>query len=240
MLPAMELERLLHSQGFGSRKACRALIEAGRVALAAGPCLNPKTPVSADLAFWVDEQPWQAASKVYLLLNKPTGYECSRAPQHHLPVLRLLPAPYVERGVQPVGRLDADTTGLLLLSDDGQFIHHFTSPRRHVPKTYAVSVRHPLDDTQLTALRQGVQLHDEPAPLAALACAARDSHTLLMTIGEGKYHQVKRMVAAAGNRVDALHREAMGELVLPADLAPGQWRELTAEDFSQLGWPCGG
>ena len=127
MLPAMELERLLHSQGFGSRKACRALIEAGRVALAAGPCLNPKTPVSADLAFWVDEQPWQAASKVYLLLNKPTGYECSRAPQHHLPVLRLLPAPYVERGVQPVGRLDADTTGLLLLSDDGQFIHHFTS-----------------------------------------------------------------------------------------------------------------
>ena len=125
----------------------------------------------------MDEQPWQAASKVYLLLNKPTGYECSRAPQHHLPVLRLLPAPYVERGVQPVGRLDADTTGLLLLSDDGQFIHHFTSPRRHVPKTYAVSVRHPLDDTQLTALRQGVQLHDEPAPLAALACAARDSHT---------------------------------------------------------------
>lgn len=155
-------------------------------------------------------------------------------------MLRLLPAPYVERGVQPVGRLDADTTGLLLLSDDGQFIHHFTSPRRHVPKTYAVSVRHPLDDTQLTALRQGVQLHDEPAPLAALACAARDSHTLLLTIGEGKYHQVKRMVAAAGNRVDALHREAMGELALPADLAPGQWRELTAEDFSQLGWPCGG
>ena len=85
-----------------------------------------------------------------------------------------------------------------------------------------------------------MQLHDEPAPLAALACTARDSHTLLLTIGEGKYHQVKRMVAAAGNRVDALHREAMGELVLPADLAPGQWRELTAEDFSQLGWPCGG
>ena len=238
MLPAMELERLLHNQGFGSRKECRALIAAGRVALADGPASNPKMQVApAGLDFWVDGQPWRAADKVYLLLNKPAGYECSRAPQHHVSVLRLLPAPYQARGVQPVGRLDADTTGLLLLSDDGQFIHHFTSPRRHVPKTYAATVRHPLDEAQLAALRVGVQLHDEPAPLAALACAARDAHTLLLTIGEGKYHQVKRMVAAAGNRVEALHREAMGELTLPAELAPGQWRALTADDFARLGWP---
>ena len=237
----MELEKCLHQQGFGSRKVCRALIAAGRVAVAGGVCRDAKAPLAEEGGvFSVDGENWTTRRAVYLLLHKPAGYECSRAPQHHRSVLTLLPQPLLARGVQPVGRLDADTTGLLLLSDDGQFIHHFTSPRRHVPKTYAVSVRHPLDDTQLTALRQGVQLHDEPAPLAALACAARDSHTLLLTIGEGKYHQVKRMVAAAGNRVDALHREAMGELALPADLAPGQWRELTAEDFSQLSWPSGG
>lgn len=237
----MELERLLHSQGFGSRKGCRALIEAGRVALADGVCLNPKTPIAQPegLTVWVDGQAWPVCAQLYLLLNKPAGYECSRAPQHHLPVLNLLPAPYRERGVQPVGRLDADTTGLLLLSDDGRFIHHFTSPRRHVAKTYAVTVRHPLDDAQLTALRNGVQLHDEPAPLAALACARRDEHTLLLTIGEGKYHQVKRMVAAAGNRVEALHREAMADLTL-GELPPGQWRVLTVEDFALLGWPLAG
>jgi 16S rRNA pseudouridine516 synthase len=128
------------------------------------------------------------------------------------------------RGVQPVGRLDQDTTGLLLLTDDGALNHRLTSPRHHVPKTYRVTLKHPADTGLCQRLLEGVQLHDEPAPSLAINCVLLDAATLRITIDEGKYHQVKRMVAAAGNRVEALHREAVGSVVLPEDLGPGEWR----------------
>ena len=148
----------------------------------------------------------------------------SQKPKHHPSVLSLLPAPLRTRGVQPVGRLDEDTTGLLLLTDDGKFIHRMSSPRHHVPKVYEVTVKHPLDGQQVSRLLAGVVLDDDPKPVAAAACEAVGPTHLRLTLTEGKYHQVKRMVAAAGNRVEALHRSAFGALVLPADLAPGQWR----------------
>ena len=128
--------------------------------------------------------------------------------------------------MQPVGRLDADTTGLLLLTDDGPLIHRLTSPRRHVPKVYEAECAQPLTVDQLSRLRDGVQLHDEPAPLRAAAARRLTETRLALTLTEGKYHQVKRMVAAAGNHVVALHRSHFGALALPADLAPGQWRWL--------------
>jgi len=168
------------------------------------------------------------------LLNKPAGYECSREPQHHLSVFNLLPPQFAERGVQCVGRLDQDTTGLLLLSDDGKFVHAFTSPKRKVPKVYLATTRHPLDEAQLGALREGVQLHGEPKPIAAVAANARSEHALELTVLEGKYHQVKRMVAAAGNRVEALHRERIGGLGLPATLAVGAWQWLDEADLGSL------
>ena len=117
---------------------------------------------------------WPYREHAYLLLNKPAGYECSRDPQHHLSVFSLLPPQFAERGVQCVGRLDQDTTGLLLLSDDGKFVHLFTSPKRKVPKVYVATTRHPLDDAQLDALRDGVLLHGEPKPIAAVDAEARD------------------------------------------------------------------
>jgi 16S rRNA pseudouridine516 synthase len=137
--------------------------------------------------------------------------------------MSLLPAPLRTRGLQPVGRLDEDTTGLLLLTDDGTLIHRLTSPKKHMPKVYEVTARHPVDERQLQALRTGVVLDDDPAPVAALDVQATGEHTLRMTLTEGRYHQVKRMVAAVGNRVDALHRSAIGAYTLPTDLAPGQW-----------------
>jgi 16S rRNA pseudouridine516 synthase len=161
-----------------------------------------------------------------VVLHKPAHYECSMKPRHHPSVMSLLPAPLRTRGLQPVGRLDEDTTGLLLLTDDGTLIHRLTSPKKHMPKVYEVTARHPLDDRQLTALRTGVVLDDDPAPVAALDVQATGEHTLRMTLTEGRYHQVKRMVAAVGNRVDALHRSAIGAFALPHDLAPGQWRWL--------------
>ncbi len=159
-----------------------------------------------------------------MLLHKPLGYECSTKPRHHPSVLALLPAPLRERGVQPVGRLDADTTGLLLLTDDGTLIHRLTSPKHHVAKVYEVTCKHDLAPDTVARLLAGVVLDDDPRPVRASACEAVSERQLRLTLTEGRYHQVKRMVAAAGNRVQALHRSAFGAWTLPADLAPGAWR----------------
>ena len=171
-------------------------------------------------------EPWPFHAKALVLLNKPAGYECSQKPKHHPSVMSLLPPPLRVRGLQPVGRLDEDTTGLLLMTDDGALIHRLTSPKKHVPKVYEIEAIDPLTDAQIDALRRGVVLHDDPLPARAAAAERTGDHTLRMTLLEGKYHQVKRMLAATGNTVKALHRSAYGVLALPADLAPGQWRWL--------------
>ncbi|WP_322015543.1 16S rRNA pseudouridine(516) synthase [Paraburkholderia sp. J12] len=231
----MNLESILFSQGFGSRRQCRALVADARVAVDGIVCTDPLAPFDpVGLTFSVDGEAWPYHERAYLALNKPAGYECSRDPQHHLSVFHLLPAQFAARGVQCVGRLDQDTTGLLLLSDDGQFVHAFTSPKRKVPKLYVATTRHPLDDAQLTALRTGVLLHGEREPVAAVDARARSEHELELSVLEGKYHQVKRMIAAAGNRCEALHRERIGGLTLPADLAPGAWRWLGASELEAL------
>ena len=191
-------------------------------------------PVAPGLEFEVDDHLWTYREKAYIALNKPAGYECSRDPQHHLSVFHLLPPQLAERGVQAVGRLDQDTTGLLLLSDDGAFVHTFTSPKRKVPKVYLATVRHPLDDDQLAKLREGVLLHGETRPSVALAAMRRDERLLELTVLEGKYHQVKRMVAASGNRVEKLHRERIGGYALPESLAEGAWRWLDEADLAAL------
>ncbi|MEW5892782.1 MAG: 16S rRNA pseudouridine(516) synthase [Pseudomonadota bacterium] len=234
----MQLERILQSQGFGSRKQCRAMIRHGLVAIGDAICDDPFIELEPqDLTFSVDGEPWRYRAHAYLMLHKPQGYECSRAPKHHPSIFSLLPEPLVNREVQSVGRLDEDTTGLLLLTDDGQFIHRLTSPKHKVAKVYAVTTKHPVDDAQLARLCRGVQLHDEPRPIAAAACARIDAHLIHLTLIEGKYHQVKRMVAAAGNRVEGLRRIAIGGLTLPDDLAPGAWRWLEADDLACLGQP---
>jgi 16S rRNA pseudouridine516 synthase len=218
----MQVARLLFSQGFGSRRECEGLCLAGRVRLGGRTVDDPFEETEA-AEIEVDGTRWAVHHKAVVMLHKPAGYECSRQPRHHPGVLSLLPLPLRRRGVQPVGRLDADTTGLLLLTDDGGLIHRLTSPRHHVPKTYEVRARHPVDDALLAALREGVVLADDPLPVRAAAAEATGSHTLRLVLTEGRYHQVKRMVAAAGNRVDALHRSGFGALVLD-DLEPGQWR----------------
>lgn len=237
----LELDRILQSQGFGTHRACVALITAGKVAVQSGAdksdqiCTLPRAKFATEaLHFSVDGEWWQYRQHAYIALHKPRGYECSQAPKHHQSVLSLLPWQIRNRGVQCVGRLDQDTTGLLLISDDGQFIHTFTSPKKHLAKIYRVTTKHPLDDGQLRALRVGVVLHDAPQPVAALHCARLAENLLELTIGEGKYHQVKRMVSATGNRVEALHRVKIGDYALPDALVSGAWTWLEAADFSQL------
>jgi 16S rRNA pseudouridine516 synthase len=225
------LAQVLFSQGFGTRRECEGLIAAGFVSLRGEVCDDPWHEVeTAGLEFGVQGQRWPYREKALVMLHKPAGYECSQKPRHHPSVLSLLPAPLRTRGLQPVGRLDEDTTGLLLLTDDGALIHRLTSPKHHVPKVYEVRCKHAVDERQLAALRAGVVLDDDPAPVRAAACEAVGTHGLQLTLTEGKYHQVKRMVAAAGNRVEALHRSAFGALTLPADLAPGQWRWVSGPE----------
>lgn len=236
-MPRLSLEKILQSQGFGSRKACRAVIEDGLVqAPGRGPLTDPGEPFDTDgLALSVGGQELVYRQKVYIALNKPAGVECSSRPSHHPSVLELLDDRCRNRGVQPVGRLDHDTTGLLLLSDDGDFIHRQSSPKRHVPKLYRATAARPVDEGLVSALLAGVLLHDEDAPLRALRCDRVGEFQLDIVLEQGKYHQVKRMLAAAGNHCAALERTAIGGLRLDSlGLAPGQWIFLGPDRLSLL------
>lgn len=219
------LDRILQSQGFGTRKWCRKLIEQGEVAVDGSTVTDHRAAFETDgLVFNVFGEPHDYHPFLYLALNKPPDYECSRKPSHHPGVLSLLPEQFELRDVQPVGRLDHDTTGLLLLSDDGAFIHAQSSPKRHIPKVYVATTHDPVTPDLVAQLLTGVKLHDEPAPLAALSCNMLDQHHLEIVLEQGKYHQVKRMLAAAGNHCDALRRVQIGGLELEAlGLAEGEW-----------------
>jgi 16S rRNA pseudouridine516 synthase len=220
----MRIDAILFSQGFGTRRECAALVAQGLVRVAGRVLDDPGHECTTDgLVFEVQGQPWPYRDKALLMLHKPAGHECSQRPGAHPSVMALLPPPLRRRGVQPVGRLDVDTTGLLLLTDDGALLHRLTSPKHHVPKVYEAGVKHALDHIQIERLLQGVVLADDPVPVRAAAARAQAPHLLELTLTEGKYHQVKRMVAAVGNRVETLHRSRFGALALPAGLAPGQW-----------------
>jgi len=245
----MQLQEILYSQGFGTRRVCAGLIQQGLVQVYANDSLDNPTVckeaagefAATGLRFKVQGADWPYFEKAYVLLNKPAGTECSQKPSTYPSIYTLLPSPLRLRpqkaavqGVQAVGRLDQDTTGMLLLTDDGKFIHRMSSPRHHVPKVYEVTVKHPLDDSQVQKLLSGVVLDDDPKPVKAAACEAVSPYHLRLTLTEGKYHQVKRMVAAVSNRVEALHRSQIGGLRLPTDLSPGQWRWLSAQDLALI------
>lgn len=243
-MKSMQLQEILFSQGFGTRRVCAGLIQQGFVAVAQQKCSDPATEfIAAGLQFSVQGASWEYFEKAYLMLHKPAGYECSQKPSTYPSIYTLLPAPIRQRGggaaagVQAVGRLDQDTTGLLLLSDDGKFIHRMSSPKHHVPKVYQVTAKHPIDDKQVQKLLGGVVLDDDPKAVRAAACEQTGECRLSLTLTEGKYHQVKRMIAAVGNRVEdiaGLHRSRIGDLQLPVDLKPGSWRWLTAQDLISI------
>jgi 16S rRNA pseudouridine516 synthase len=243
----MQLQEILYTQGFGTRRVCAGLIQQGLVQVyvpntAPAPVVIAEAAtefVAEGLRFRVQGVDWPYAERAYLMLHKPAGTECSQKPSTYPSIYTLLPSPLRMRpqkaavqGVQAVGRLDQDTTGMLLLTDDGKFIHRMSSPRHHVPKVYEVTVKHPLDVHQVERLLSGVVLDDDPRPVRAADCEAVSDFHLRLTLTEGKYHQVKRMVAAVSNRVEGLHRSSIGALALPPDLAPGQWRWLNAAELA--------
>lgn len=228
----MRLEQILFTQGFGTRHECRGLIVNGHVTINQTVVEDPQSDFDVNgLVFSVDGVNWPYVEKAIIAMNKPTGYECSRKPLHHPSVLSLLPAPLRNRGVQPVGRLDEDTTGLLILTDDGALIHRLTHPKKHVSKIYRVTAKHAMTQEMFGRLLVGVMLDGEREKVAADDLVQIDDYVFEMQITQGKYHQVKRMVAAVGNRVSALHRVALGNYHLPDDLTVSKWRFIRREEL---------
>ena len=241
-IPAMSKmtpDRILHSQGFGTRKWCRGLIDDGDFSIGGDVVTDAGLMIETEgLEFTVFGEPWTYREQVYIALYKPAGFECSRKPSHHPGVLSLLPDQFALRDVQPVGRLDHDTTGLLLMSDDGAFIHAQSSPKRHVPKVYAATTHDPVTPDLVGLLLSGVKLHDEPGLLAAEYCKRIGEYQLEIVLEQGKYHQVKRMLAAAGNHCTALVRTQIGNLKLAElGIVPGSWCYLDETQLAQLAPP---
>ncbi|MBM3395079.1 MAG: 16S rRNA pseudouridine(516) synthase [Betaproteobacteria bacterium] len=229
------IDRILQSQGFGSRRGCRQLIVGGAVEIDGRPVTDFEENLeTAGLSFTVHGERWVYHEFLYIALNKPSNFECSRKPSHHSGVLSLLPEQFRQRNLQPVGRLDHDTAGPLLLSDDGEFIHAQSSPRRHVPKVYVATTHDPVTPALISQLNEGVKLIDEPAPISGKA-RQLDSHSLEIVLEQGRYHQVKRMLAAAGNHCVALCRTAIGALACDQlALREGQWCHLDPEQRALL------
>jgi 16S rRNA pseudouridine516 synthase len=230
------LERILQSQGFGTRKWCRELVLNGDVNIVGAIITDPQTNFETNnLEFSVFDEVHQYREHLYIALHKPVDYECSRKPSHHPGVLSLLPEQFTRRDVQPVGRLDHDTTGLLLMSDDGTFIHAQSSPKRHIPKIYVATTQEAVTQQLVDKLLNGVKLHDEPAQLKAVSCNMITEKQIEIVLEQGKYHQVKRMLAAAGNHCTALRRSQIGALKLDdLALAAGDWCYLQTEQLALL------
>ncbi|MFC4259942.1 pseudouridine synthase [Marinobacter lacisalsi] len=219
-----------------SRKEARHVIRAGRVTLGGQPARKASTLVAEGATVMLDGEPVALPGQLYLMLNKPAGVLSATTDAAQPVVTDLLPDDLAER-VHPVGRLDLDTTGLLLLTSDGQWSHRITSPRHHCPKTYRVTLAEPLSDDGHRHLESGLDLRNDDNATRPATVERLSDRMIDLTITEGRYHQVKRMVAAVGNHVEALHRHRIGSLTLDDSLAPGEFRHLTDHEVRELAPP---
>ncbi len=222
----MRLDRFVSQASGLSRTDARRQIRRGRVSLAGSVVKQLALPVSSDMPLTLDGMPLGIPGPLYLMLNKPAGLVCSTRDDHSSTVMSLLPEKLIPR-LHIVGRLDKDTTGLLLLTDDGAWSHQITAPRRHCAKVYRAELASPLSEEAITHLRQGVMLRNEKQKTKPALIEPGGRQEVLISITEGRYHQVKRMFAAVGNRVTGLHRERIGGLQLDPLLGQGGWRDLT-------------
>lgn len=230
--PSMRLDRFLGSLGYGSRRDIDQLARLGAITLddrdltdaSARIAVTPDLPARMT----VDGEPVDPPQGVVILLNKPLGMTCSHKENGPL-VYDVLPTRWRRRdpAISTVGRLDKETSGLLLMTDDGDLLHRIISPKRHVAKVYRATLARPLNGTEGMLFASGqLFLEGDDKPLKPAELEVISSTEARLTVTEGRYHMVRRMFAAAGNHVEALHRERLGGLSIPDDLAPGQWRLL--------------
>ncbi len=238
--PTMRLDRLLANMGYGSRKEMQALARHGHVLIDGQHFRDAEQRVALtpDLQqrLTVSQKPVDPLPGFALMLHKPLGVTCSHK-EHGPLVYDLLPSRWRARdpAISTIGRLDKDTSGLLLMTDDGGLLHRVISPKNHVSKRYRVTLDRPLrGDEAATFEAGGLMLDGETKPLLPATMETLSPTEALLTLTEGRYHQVRRMFAAMGNHVTALHRDRMGGLALPDDLPPGELRILHGEDLKTL------
>ena len=233
----MRLDRWLTTLGLGSRTEVQRMIRAGQVCVDDASQRDPAAACDpAHSSLTLQGAPIDGRLVRHVMLCKPAGLLTAARDRKQPTVMDLLPAAYAAMGCMPVGRLDKDTTGLLLLTTDGELNHRLLAPRRHVWKTYQAQVDGPLLQADAQAFAQGLTLSDfvaQPAELTILASSPQSAQALVR-VHEGKFHQVKRMFEARSRTVTALHRLTFGSLTLDPALSPGQWRELTPDEIAAL------
>lgn len=228
------LDKRLVGTGNWSRKEARELAKAGRITVNGMVVRQSDLKVDDSDLIAVDGTPIEAAGPVYIMLHKPAGLVSATEDHREQTVLSLLPERYQKLGLFPAGRLDKDTEGLLLMTNDGALAHRLLAPKSHVDKVYYVEVDGILDESDCAAVERGMTLGDGYVCLPGRLELLEDHRSAHITIHEGKYHQIKRMMAARGKPVIYLKRLKFGPLVLDAELAKGSWRALTEGEISAL------
>lgn len=229
----MRLDKFLSQNTDYSRSLIQHAIKAGRVTVNDVAAKKGDQKLSGSEVITLDGKAIEALQARYLMLHKPLGYVCANSDSEHPVVVDLINLPRWQE-LQIVGRLDIDTTGLVLLTDDGQWNHRITSPRHECKKTYKVTTAEPIDSSVIEVFARGVQLHGEKAPTLPAQLELLSAREARLHIHEGKYHQVKRMFAATGNHVVGLHREAIGSIQLDPMLSEGQYRPLTTDEIQSI------
>ena len=238
--PTSRVDKLLGSMGYGSRTEMARLGKAGGIVLDGADLtdVSKRIAVTPDLPLRmeIDGQPLDPTPGLVMMLHKPLGMTCSRKEDGAL-VYDVLPERWRRRdpAISTIGRLDKETSGLLLLTDDGDLLHRVISPKRHVAKVYRATLARPLAGTEAALFEAGgLVLEGEDKPLAPAHLEVISPTEARLTVTEGRYHMVRRMFAAAGNHVEGLHRERVGGLALPDDLAPGEWRPATQAEIEMI------
>ncbi|MDR1003295.1 MAG: rRNA pseudouridine synthase [Oscillospiraceae bacterium] len=230
------LDKILASQGVGSRKEVHKLIWAGRVSVNGKTAKLTDTKIDPEKdELRLDGEVISYKKYIYIMMNKPMGVISASGNSAERTVIDLLPPELQRRGLFPAGRLDKDTTGLLIITNDGEFGHRLTAPNKQVYKTYEATLDSPLTESGMEQLRQGVTIDGgEQCRPAEVKLLSEDGLLAEIRICEGKYHQIKRMTEAVGCRVVALRRRGIGGLFLGGSLSEGQCRELTEEEKQLL------
>lgn len=228
----MRLDKFISQQLEVSRAIAARELRANKITVDGEVVRSGAFKLSAESAVEYDGNPLHVqVGPRYFMLNKPQGYVCSTDDPLHPTVLYFLEEPVAYK-LHAAGRLDIDTTGLVLMTDDGQWSHRITSPRHHCEKTYLVTLAEPIADDVAAQFAAGIQLHNEKNLTQPASLAILSPQQVRITLSEGRYHQVKRMFAAVGNHVTALHRERIGDVVLDETLEPGEYRPLTAAEIA--------
>lgn len=226
------LDKIISSRTALSRKEAKGFISGGKVSVNGTVIKSSEYKVSENDEILLDGKKISGKEHLYIVLNKPEGYVSATEDQEQKTVLELVPPELSRKGLFPAGRLDKDTTGLMIITDDGEFAHDILAPRKHVSKSYAVTIDLPVTDEMKRGFENGVELIDGVCKPALLEITGE--HTATVTLSEGRYHQIKRMFGCFGAKVTKLHRLSVGGFYLPEDLPPGKCREITPGELELI------